>query len=242
MEITISYNETIYPDNHVVSKLSNIILNNIKVLKLISNIYILEGDQKEKFSEEPEEYKLFLKGIIKNGIMSGLINEEDAGEFLELWISISSEKLGNVLEQLIAKLGPYNCMSIEKFDKSMDAKVIETKVANDFDVIFFDEKFSAGHKKGNDIKIKDYNEFHECKKNVCTFIPTNPNAKLKKSVKNKLEFIKSTYDLKKSGKYYIPTFFPLVDSQREFLNEYKSGEFSFIEILSVNDLYFRYSG
>ncbi|MDK2999578.1 hypothetical protein [Clostridium perfringens] len=240
MEITISYKNVTYPNNHIIAKLSNLIYNNIKILKLISNIYILGENQKEKFLEEPDKYRAFLEQVIKSGIVSGHIRKEEANEFLELWFSISDENLGHVLEQLIAKLGPYNRNMCE-YDKSMETKVFETNQENDFDVVFFDKKFSEGYNYGTNIKIKDYNEFHECKKNVCTFIPFKIDMRVKSNVKRKLDFIKNTYDLKKSGKYYIPTFYPIVYSQRDFLRDYSDGKFSFIEILSVDDLYLRYS-
>ena len=241
MTITISYKNITYPKNHIVYKLFNIILNNIKILKVISNIYMLEGKQKEKFLKDSNEYKAFLKKVIKSGVMTGNIKKEEASEFLELWCSISDEDLGIVLEQVICNLGPYNKNDIIEFDKSMQVKVLETNEKNDFDIVFFDKTFSEGYDYGCNIKISGYNEFHECKKNVCTFIPFNCNQRMGKSVKKKLDFIKSTYNLKKSGKYYIPTFYPIVYSQREFLNDYNLGEFSFIEILSIDDLYLRYS-
>lgn len=241
MEITISYKVNDYPNDHNIAKLSNIIFNNIRILKIISNIYILEGNEKKELLKKPQEYKVFLERVIKSSVMTGFIKKEEAKEFLELWSSVSNEDLGIVLEQLISKLGPYNIENMTEFDKSMEVKVLETHEDNDFDVVFFDKKFSDGCKYGCNIKIKDYNEFHECKKNVCTFIPIRYDRELKKKIKKKLEFIRHTYDLKMSGKFYIPTFYPIVNCQREFLENYNSGQFSFIEILSVDDLYIRYS-
>ncbi|MCM0744963.1 hypothetical protein NB459_06430 [Clostridioides difficile] len=59
---------------------------------------------------------------------------------------------------------------------------------------------------------------------------------MNKGVSNKLKFIKATYELKKDNKFYIPTFFPMVKSQREFLQDYLDGEYNFIEILDIYQL------
>lgn len=241
MGITISYKNITYDKNNIVYKLFNIILNNTKILKVISNIYILEGSQKEKLSENLMEYKTFLEKVIKSGIMTGNIKKEEATEFLELWCSINNEKLGLVLEQLISGLGPYNGEELIECDKSMSVEIDEVNEKNNFDVVFFNKCFSEGHSYGEELEIQGYSEFHECKKNVCTFIPIDCNAKLKEKVGRKLIFIKKTHDLQKEGKYYIPTFYPIVNSQKKFLDEYDSGKFSFIEILSVDDLFKRYA-
>ena len=232
MQITINYNLKKYNQSDIRSKLLNIILKNLEVLKVISNLYIYESGQGKLDSE-------ILDRFIKQGIRAGYIDINEANEFKNLWIKIDDEKIGDVLEQLIANLGPYE--NLNDFDKSMEVKVLETKMDNNFDVVFFDKSFSCGCKKGNDIKIQGDNEFHECKKNVCTYIPINSNSSLNDKVKRKLVFIKCTYDLQENGRFFIPTFFPEVGQQREFLKEYKDGIYKFIDILSIEDIYSRYS-
>ncbi len=232
MEITINYNFKKYNESDIRTRLLNIILKNLKVLKVISNIYIHESGKGKLDST-------ILERIIKQSVRAGYININEANEFKNLWIKIDDEKIGDVLEQLIANLGPYE--SLNDFDKSMEVKVFETKMDNNFDVVFFDKSFSCNCKTGNNIKIQGDNEFHECKKNVCTYIPININSSLKDKVKRKLEFIKCTYDLQEKGRFYIPTFFPEVEQQREFLKEYKAGIYKFIDILSIEDIYSRYS-
>lgn len=57
-----------------------------------------------------------------------------------------------------------------------------------------------------------------------------------KKNREKLDFIKKTFDLHNEGKFFIPTFYPEVDSQREFLNIFENGIFNFIKILDIYDL------
>lgn len=240
MGITINYKSIEYGKEHIITKLTNIILDNIKILKVISNLYLIEGNLKKEKIKDLSMKRTLWKSSIKNSIIAGLITKDEADEFLMLWNNISSENLGRVLEQLISNLGPYNYDEFIDFGKSMDVIVDETKINNSFDVVFFNKNICKIDEVEQKVEIKGYSEFHECKKNVCTYIPSDYNRELKNDVKRKLDFIKSTYTLLKDGDFYIPTLYPIVNSQREFLKVYNNGEYSFIEILDIGQLYSKY--
>lgn len=241
MGITINYKNINYGKCHIITKLTNIILGNIDILKVISNLYIIEGNLKKKKNNDIVLKKKLWETSMKNSVIAGLITKDEADEFFILWNTISSENLGRVLEQIIAHLGPYNYEELVDFDKSMDVTVDETNIENSFDVVFFNKNFCEVIEKNKKIKITGYSEFHECKKNVCTYIPSDYNRELKDEVKRKLDFIKNTYSLMGSGDFYIPTLYPVVNSQREFLESYNDGEYSFIEILDIGQLHSKYS-
>lgn len=234
MKLSISYNQIEYQQNHIVFKLSELILNNPNLLKVLANIYILiEELKKKKNVDKVKETEKIIKRSIKKSIYSGMIDEDLAKIFIKYWKEISSENLGRVLEQIVANMGPYNIEQFNDFHRSMEVKIPKTEMNNDFDVVFFEKEPIHNYKKGSKIEISGYSEFHECKKNVCTYIPNDPNVDLDKKVYNKLKFMKATYDLKKNGKFYIPTLFPIVNSQREFLQKYSNGEYKFIEVLDI---------
>ncbi|HBF5910326.1 TPA: hypothetical protein KRM68_001089 [Clostridioides difficile] len=237
MKITISYNQIIYQEEHIVFELSNLILDNPKLLTVLANIYILIGELKQKKNLDKEKQtKNIVRRVTKKALFSGWISEEIGQDFIRCWNEISSENLGKVLEQIISRIGPYDVEKFEDFHKSMEVKVTQTGMKNDFDVVFFERESNHCYKKGEYIDISGYGEFHECKKNICTYIPKDPKSDLDKRVSNKLKFIKATYELKKDNKFYIPTFFPMVKSQREFLQDYLNGEYNFIEILDIYQL------
>lgn len=55
MKITISYNQIIYQEEHIVFELSNLILDNPKLLTVLANIYILIGELKQKKNLDKEK-------------------------------------------------------------------------------------------------------------------------------------------------------------------------------------------
>ncbi|HBJ1648970.1 hypothetical protein [Clostridium sp. ZBS20] len=237
MPITISYKIKKYNKDHIVYKMKELILKNYRLLEVIANIYILLDDFNNDNRIVNDENEKIICSIIRKSVMSGYITREVAQEFSLLWAQIKSEELGLVLEQIIANIGPCEVFK-ENYDLSMDVKVDETKIEKDFDVVFFSDIYSKNknHSKNKKIKISGKSEFHECKKNVCTFIPCDPGKELKEKPKKKLDFIKKTYELHNEGKYFIPTLFPQVESQQRFLNKYEDGIYNFIKILDIYNL------
>lgn len=238
MALTITYKKKRYPKENSITLLTNLIKKNINLLKIISSLYILKDDYK-KYSQD--SYKLRVQKAIKRGVISGYINRDVGNKFYELWIEISNEGIGEVLEQLISNIGPYKIGNFSRFNSSMQVKIDEIERKNDYDVVFFEDEYIGDSKEGNKILIDGFIEFHECKKNVCTFIPCDFSKDISsnrnyKQVYNKLEFMYDTYTKHTNGEFYIPTFFPMVDSQREFLNKYDNGKYSFINILDIDQI------
>lgn len=235
MAIEITYKVITYPSSSKIYRLTNLIKNNNRLLIVIGSAFLLLDKVGDKRVTDVS-YNEKLAKSVKRGVLAGLISAEVGEQFLEMWLGMRNEELGRVLEQIIANNGPWNTKELREHDKSMEVKIKQTGKENDFDVVFFNKRFSENSNYGQAITIDGYSEFYECKKNICTFVPANPNKKIEAKVRKKLEFIRESYLIHNCGAYYIPTFFANVKSQRRFLTEYENGRFEFIKILNIEDL------
>lgn len=248
MELTISNNKIIYninnllenkityKGNDLIKKLTLLIIDNPNILNFMANYYLYLDD--EKIKENIDAKKNVLTILISRNIATGKICDKnfDFEKFRDIFLKVNNEDLGKVLENIIVYIGPYKKEKFNQINISRDTKIFETEMDNDFDVVFFD-KFSEDISI-NSVQIYGYNEFFECKKNVCTFIPYDSDKQLKQHIENKLKFIKKVYDIKNNnGNFYIATFFPKVTAQQDFLKHYNNGEYSFLKILDIFKIY-----
>lgn len=137
MSITITYNIKTYQTSSVIYRMKELILNNNKLLKVISNIYIMLdfGDENEKIINATNIS--IISKVIRKGVMAGWIDKEVSEEFLKILENITSKQLGFVLEQIVADIGPYEEMETSNY--SMDVKIDGVEEVNknkNFDVFF----------------------------------------------------------------------------------------------------------
>lgn len=235
MAITISYKVKHYPNSHIVYKMKELILENKYLLEVVANIYTaLDDVEVEEKLADSSNIRIICK-IVRKHIRTGRITQEVGSKFLELWESITNEQLGLVLEQIVSRIGPFN-MRREDVDLSMDVKIYETNKQKDFDVVFFNSMYSVNKNYGSRISIEGNSEFHECKKNICTYIPYDPRNELRVKTKEKLDFIEETHSLHNEAKFYMPTLHAIVNQQREFLEKYQNGKYNFINIIDIKEL------
>lgn len=234
MKLTVNNNKIESITNNEISKLTCIIYENINILRMISVIELMS--EKDEVSLKQSLEKGMVESILKQSLQSGWIESIEEGlEAVNLYLNLSKENRGLLLENIIFTMGPLD-KNLGLNSKLREVNVKETGLQNDFDVVFFSN--SIPHESKGIYKLKIYGdiEFHECKKNIVNFIPYDSKCHLKRGVKNKLKYIKKVYDLKSDGKFYIPTFSGEVDAQIEFLEEYEKGTYSFIEILELDEV------
>lgn len=234
MAIKINYSDKYYQKGHEIRELSDLIINNMELLHLLSQAcMIYEKAKKDNKNIKVED---MLEKSINICVFTGDVSTDIALDFKKKWMNMSAQKIGIVLEQIIAVKGPYKNI-LNNVDHSRDVKVYKTNLDNNFDVVFFEKKHNLNNRCEQTINIDGYIEFHECKKNICNHIPNDINKELKKDMKNKIELIKRTKELVVSGGFYIPTFYVNVKAQEKYLDVIGCG---YVEILNIDKLIERY--
>lgn len=216
------------------SRLLELIIEYSHLLTVISNVDV-DISMKKKHKEA---YNLsdILDYYLEDLIMFEIITKEIGAEFKQLWIDTSSEDLGILLEEIITYFGPFQC-SYDQLGYSRESKVYNTNKENNFDIVFYNKDLSSIVENGKYIEIEEsIIEFHECKKNVCNFIPCKKEL-LKDDHKRKLDFIKDVHDILNKSLFYIPTFKYYTRGSEEFL---KNNGYDFIEILGIKKIMDRY--
>lgn len=233
--IEINYKHIIYPDEHNVSKILNLITTNLNFLDLISHIYFFQKDLNKKKVIDEEKFKL-LKGIVTKFVMLQKISTNGGNEFINLWIKLTNKNISDLLEQLIFTIGPFNnYCSYKDLGKSMEVKIKYTGLQSNFDVVFFEKVVGCEYIQNRNVFASGIIEYHECKTDICTFIPSDTKY-FNEKYRNKMELFFETYKLRNSDKFYIPTFHKNPLSQRKYLDEYEEGKYKFIEIIDIDKI------
>ncbi len=244
MKLEIDKRVSIYPKGTPIYELTTLIMNNRILFDLIDNINVIEGMVEEV--EVEIDISTIIGKAIDNIKVTKKINDENLKRFKYLWEEMSAEDKGIVLEQVVSRLGAYHYIHTDKYANGARVYTIENdsqkhviNKQNNFDIIFYMSKeLKDIDKRKIEIQVCEGIEFHEAKKNVNNEIPADENGKIKRSMKNKLELMQEIYRHYPDGKYYIPTFSTFIHNSQKYL---KAKGYEFVEIISVKQLYERYS-
>lgn len=222
------------PPESIDNKLLNLIIENTDLLRVISDMDVAITIKKIK--KEHFDLEQIIDSSLEDQVLFEVIEKNIADEFKKLWLETSNEKIGIILEKLISYFGPFK-LKCKVLGCSRESKVYDTGKDNDFDVIFYDKKSADYTNDGKYIQIESHEiEFHECKKNVCTYIPCKKEL-LEKGCKKKLEFIMDVHKMVDKSMFYIPTFKYDTSGPQKFLND---NGYDFIEILNIRKIINRY--
>lgn len=135
----------------------------VAISKINININILR-------ESEDDDTGIITKSVLEDLMLSGDVTEGAANKFMELWLKTSEEKKGDLLEELISQLGPYK-FKYGNLGYSRGSRIYNVGEDKKFDVIFYNKETAILYREKRIVFINGEIEFHECKKNVCNYVP-----------------------------------------------------------------------
>ncbi len=224
-----------------INKLINSLDKNFSIAQLICYFVLKINIEKSRSKSITIEVKKeILDYLFEQYELTGEIELEEYNEIKDCLINFLPEISGKFLEILVAKIGPFTELSECNYDKCFESKVYHESINSNhnFDVIFFDKISTQYIESKNRIQIDTLTEFHECKNNICNWLPCNMREFFclpkYNDAKNKLLFIKKVHKITKhDGRFYMPTFAYNVRARQECLDRNK---YSFIKIINIEDL------
>lgn len=233
--IEINYKHITYDNNHNVKKLVDMVTSNLNFLDLISELYFFRKNLDKDNVPLHDKIKL-LKGILNRFVLLKKITKSEGDYFVNLCTKLKTKDISDLLEQIVFIIGPFEDINqYNNLGKSMSVKINFTELDTDFDVVFFDKLDDCDYKLGNNVFAGGIIEYHECKSDICTFIPENP-ARENKRYKTKMDLFIKTYESRPNDRFFIPTFHRKPNAQRKYLQEHNNGKYNFIKIVDVNEL------
>lgn len=227
-----------------VDKIMELVGKNPNIAKLICNICLvlgMEEDKGEKLS--PSRIDIIIDRIYSQYEMIDEIDQSEFDEVISIWNNFDTHKRGNFLERLILFNGAYQ-LSGDNIRFVYESKIYHEKITtnHNFDAIFYNEEQSNLFNDVNRIEIINTAEYHECKNDICKWLPCNMRDFFSLSryadAKRKLLFINKVHKIvKKNGYFYMPTLAFNVTGRQNCLDR---NHFGFIKILNIQDIMDRY--
>lgn len=243
-QIKLTVNEKLFATDKIkIKNCTELICNNINLLNVISDIENVEDKDKKTSSDELNENKRYEKILFRRVITGDIKDINEGKNFIESYKQLSDEEKGDLLEDIVFTLGPFDKgLSFNK--KLSGVKVKETGLKNSFDVVFFEkyDDYSEPPRKGDkESRIYKYQiygeiEFSECKKNIANKIPVSQSKNLDSQMEKQLEFMRCVFEWRPDCNYYIPTYCNHVKPQEQYLRSYEDGLYNFVKILNVQEV------